>query len=157
MSNISFETGVKEYTINNDPDRVLRINMADENILPNLKASFDRCKEQIKKMGKENPTPEETLAEISEIDNYIRSEFDRVLYPGASETVFGNMNLMTLTDSGTTVYENFMRVFIDLISSDMKKKYEKSMKNVEKYRQEIAKQKEAFADHVRTVTESGKH
>ena len=153
----SFDSGIKEYAINGDETRILKVNVTDVNFLPRLYESFMRAQDLVKNIGTYEPkeTTIESLREgidqISGIDKAIRDEFDKVFYPGASEIVFGHMNVLSFVGNGDTIYESFMNAFISKMEKEIKTNSEESEKKISKYKTAYQKQKENFREYVGRV------
>lgn len=150
----SFDSGIKEYAINGDENRVLKVNVTDVNFLPRLYDSFLKAQELVKNIGTYEPKDasiealREGIDKISGIDKAIRSGFDEVFYPGAAETVFGQMNVLSFVGNGDTIYESFMNAFISKMEKEIKTNSEESEKKISKYRDAYNKQKENFRAYV---------
>ena len=152
--NITFEEGYEDIELNGDPNRVLRVNMGDVNIIPKLRDSFNTIKDRISELEKEEMVDdaEANVEVISKIDRFLRDNFDELFYKGASEIVFGNINPLAPARNGKTVYENFMEAFIEMVTNRLERESKESMKRIEKYQKAKNKQKENFKDHVRRTT-----
>ena len=143
--NINFDDGIEEITINNDKNRVLRVNVRDIGILDRVQHVADNFQNQIKTLGEERTITsngEATVPEIAEtvrkINDEMRSEFDSIFYDGASEIVFGNQNPLSMSN-GNTIFNNFMTAFAEYIKPFIEKETKKMQKNIEKYRKAYKK------------------
>lgn len=143
--NINFDDGIEEITINNDKNRVLRVNVRDIGILDRVQHVADNFQNQIKTLGEEltiTSDGEATVPEIAEtvrrINQEMRTEFDSIFYEGASEIVFGKQNPLSMSN-GNTIFNNFMTAFADYIKPFIEKETKKMQKNIEKYRKAYKK------------------
>lgn len=143
--NINFDDGIEEITINNDKNRVLRVNVRDIGILDRVQHVADNFQNQIKTLGEEltiTSDGEATVPEIAEtvrrINQEMRTEFDSIFYDGASEIVFGNQNPLSMSN-GNTIFNNFMTAFAEYIKPFIEKETKKMQKNIEKYRKAYKK------------------
>lgn len=143
--NINFDDGIEEITINNDKNRVLRVNVRDIGILDRVQHVADNFQNQIKTLGEElaiTSDGEATVPEIAEtvrkINDEMRKEFDSIFYDGASEIVFGNQNPLSMSN-GNTIFNNFMTAFAEYIKPFIEKETKKMQKNIEKYRKAYKK------------------
>ena len=149
MSNLesfNFDDGVKEYAINNDEHRILKVNVKDvglvdriETSIRNMETSMDAIKDvEIDEDG------DAVLAEYAQViratNKAVRRAFDRVFYPGASVIVFGNQNPLT-TVNGITIYERFMRAFLEKVKPEMEKEQKASEEHIAKYKAAYSKPK----------------
>lgn len=143
--NINFDDGIEEITINNDKNRVLRVNVRDIGILDRVQHVTDNFQNQIKTLGEEltiTSDGEATVPEIAEtvrkINDEMRTEFDSIFYEGASEIVFGKQNPLSMSN-GNTIFNNFMTAFAEYIKPFIEKETKKMQKNIEKYRKAYKK------------------
>ena len=143
--NINFDDGIEEITINNDKNRVLRVNVRDIGILDRVQHVADNFQNQIKALGEEltiTSYGEATVPEIAEtvrrINQEMRTEFDSIFYEGASEIVFGKQNPLSMSN-GNTIFNNFMTAFAEYIKPFIEKETKKMQKNIEKYRKAYKK------------------
>lgn len=143
--NINFDDGIEEITINNDKNRVLRVNVRDIGILDRVQHVADNFQNQIKTLGEEltiTSDGEATVPEIAEtvrrINQEMRTEFDSIFYEGASEIVFGKQNPLSMSN-GNTIFNNFMTAFAEYIKPFVEKETKKMQKNIEKYRKAYKK------------------
>ena len=143
--NINFDDGIEEITINNDKNRVLRVNVRDIGILDRVQHVADNFHNQIKTLGEEltiTSDGEATVPEIAEtvrkINDEMRTEFDSIFYEGASEIVFGKQNPLSMSN-GNTIFNNFMTAFAEYIKPFIEKETKKMQKNIEKYRKAYKK------------------
>lgn len=143
--NINFDDGIEEITINNDKNRVLRVNVRDIGILDRVQHVADNFQNQIKTLGEEltiTSDGEATVPEIAEtvrrINQEMRTEFDSIFYEGASEIVFGKQNPLSMSN-GNTIFNNFMTAFVEYIKPFIEKETKKMQKNIEKYRKAYKK------------------
>nr|DAD83960.1 MAG TPA: tail assembly chaperone [Myoviridae sp. ctUFx54]DAE01767.1 MAG TPA: tail assembly chaperone [Myoviridae sp. ctLRE27] len=143
--NINFDDGIEEITINNDKNRVLRVNVRDIGILDRVQHVADNFQNQIKTLGEEltiTSDGEAAVPEIAEavrrINQEMRTEFDSIFYEGASEIVFGKQNPLSMSN-GNTIFNNFMTAFAEYIKPFIEKETKKMQKNIEKYRKAYKK------------------
>lgn len=143
--NINFDDGIEEITINNDKNRVLRVNVRDIGILDRVQHVADNFQNQIKALGEEltiTSDGEATVPEIAEavrrMNQEMRTEFDSIFYDGASEIVFGKQNPLSMSN-GNTIFNNFMTAFAEYIKPFIEKETKTMQKNIEKYRKAYKK------------------
>lgn len=143
--NINFDDGIEEITINNDKNRVLKVNVRDIGILDRVQHVADNFQNQIKTLGEEliiTSDGEAAVPEIAEvvrrINQEMRTEFDSIFYDGASEIVFGKQNPLSMSN-GNTIFNNFMTAFAEYIRPFIEKETKQMQKNIEKYRKAYKK------------------
>ena len=133
--NISFNENVKRITINNDPQRILIVNVSDFGILSRIADAEKKANGMLQKVeAAENSTDfEGTAGILKQYDEILREMFDEIFYKGASDVVFGKQNLLSVA-SGRTILENFFEAFTE----NMKPEFEAAAKalddRVEKYK-----------------------
>ncbi len=141
---IVFDDGIKEFEINGDPNRILRINLADIGLVDRMKASLDKMKDELKDIDLtvdgESTDKQESVAEfVRTLNKKLREGFDEMFYPGASEAVFWVQNPLSTASNGATIYENFIESFTKLLEPEFKKAQKKSEKHMAKYKEALDK------------------
>lgn len=146
MSGIVFNEGIKEFEINNDPNRILRFNPSDVGLVDRYYTCIEKMKEELKIVDDiridENGDPiddlEESAKVIHRVNEVLRTNFDEVFYEGAAEVVFGKQNPLAFA-GGQTIYENFMEALKDILGPEIEKEKQKSEKNINKYKEQYKK------------------
>lgn len=139
MYNINLDDGYKEFTINNDPNRVIRFNPTDFNIVTRI----DEATQNIEKRIRELQNMEEsTLKEASEVtkaaDKIIREEIDKVFNSNVSDVVFGNQFSMSPV-GGKMLWERFLEAAGKYIAAEVEKEVKESAKRIGKYTKVVRK------------------
>ena len=142
-NNISFDEGIKEYTINNDPDRVLRINTSDISLLTradeaekNIDAFMKRYDNiKIKADGTADTDDETAYLAVKEITEYVREQIDYIFNASVCDVVFGRANPLS-TSKGITLYERFLNAVMPIIRADIEAENKEAQKRAEKYTKE---------------------
>lgn len=118
MQSISFDTGFKAYAINNDENRVIRINVADANLQEKVEKVFNVLEEMENKLkGIEKPT----FKMLSDIDRTLKAQLDFAFGERFSETVFGGVNCFTVAnEKGECILETFLNAFMPIVEKDIK-------------------------------------
>lgn len=141
MSNLSFNEGYKEFTINGDTSRVIRINTSDLNLMQrivDLKKNLEE-KEKMYKGISANTNPqniEESAEQLYQIEKEVRAEVDAVFNSKICDIVFGNVNCMSPAD-GKPIIKGFLMALIPEIEKSIKaeaKKMDKYTKKAEKFK-----------------------
>lgn len=143
--NISFEDGVKEYTINNDSKRVLKFNPKDIGIIDRLEKASKDLEAEMNKLTNVDinfdgtSVQKETAEIIRHANAALRKAFDGIFYSGASNIVFGKQNPMSIVN-GKTLYESVMESIIAEIKPAMEEQSKeiqilnKNVSKVESYK-----------------------
>ena len=143
MESLNFDEGFKEFVINGDKNRVLRINPADIGIIDRMQESIDEMKKELEKISKEIPMTaagtaasenEQQVATVRALNKLIRKQVDDVFYPGAAEVIFGRQNPLALS-GGETIYEKFFKALQAVIKPNIEAEMKKAQKNIGKYKE----------------------
>ena len=113
MKSINFDEGYKEYDINGDETRVIRLRIADPNLVPRFEAASSRIDELQKKYVE--ATPENMIA----VDKELRDILNEVFQTDVCTPAFGNAAVMSLTSSGKPLYQTFLEAFIPVVRQDI--------------------------------------
>lgn len=127
MEKIIFDSGVKEYEINNNG--VLRFNPSD----PNVYARFFDAAEQIKEIEKDLIEKGKALANdeengeaavrfMQEADKKVKELLNRVFGAGNDfNKLLGGVNLLAVAINGERVVTNLMQALVPIIEDGAKK------------------------------------
>lgn len=134
MKSINFDEGYKEYAINNDPSRVIKIRVADIGLLDRVKkASAD----MEKLFAKYKNAPD--LDEMSAFDKEFRELLNTAFGSDICTPVFGNSSVMSLTSSGNYLFSEFMNAFLPVLEADIKAAVMTQKINAPEIRPEVKK------------------
>lgn len=122
MESIKFDSGVKEYEINNNG--VLRFNPSD----PNVYARFFDATEQIQvieeelvRKGKE-ASGEAAVRYIQEADKKVKELLEHVFGPGNDfDKLLGGVNLLAVAANGERVVTNLLQALMPIIEEGAKR------------------------------------
>ena len=116
MANISFEDGFEVFTINNDPERVIRINPKDGNILARFEKSMKELREEsagisgieVRADGSPVETQEFSLAEsvkrLQEFNESINQKLNYIFNADVAEAAFGRQSPLSLVGKDNRFY-----------------------------------------------------
>lgn len=129
-----------ELTINNDENRVIKVDLSDFGMIERLNESYKKIDEfqNSHKDIKINPdgTAADKLNESAEIlkafNTLVREQIDYILDSKVSDIVFGNKNPLS-TVKGVPLYERFLNALKPYIEKIAKREKEESDKRVQKY------------------------
>lgn len=131
MEKIIFNSGIKEYTINDSV--TIRFNPTDSNFLERLYYTFDDLdKKQEAYKNEAIEDGKEAFRKNRERDAEMREAIDGVLGDGVCNALFGNMNVYALAD-GLPVWANLMLAIIDEMDDSVKAEQKKTSPRVAKY------------------------
>lgn len=140
MKNFNINDGIKEFTINNDENRVLRINTSDLQISVRLK----QCEKELNQISKEfqkfdeTMTVEDSIEAIDKYDKKVKQRLDYIFNTNVSEVVFGGMNCLSIC-GGKPVFQNFLDEVMPEISQNIEEEVKKSQQNIKKYTSQVKK------------------
>lgn len=144
MNNLNFDDGLKEFTLNNDPNRVIRFNPSDINLLNRFNQAQKTINEEQTKIKqditlKENGEPEteqedykNALEVINKTNQLIKDQIDFIFDSKVSDAVFGNQSPLS-TVNGKPFFERFFIAVKPLMESEITKEQKASKKRISKY------------------------
>lgn len=140
MNSLNFDTGYKEYAINGDESKVIRISTTDI-------AFYDRTKKAMKNIERlsedyrkaEVKTSDHANELFVKADRDIKEQINSIFGYDVSSVVFGISNCMSVTESGYMLFENFLNVVIPVIEKDIQNAMNKQNKRVKKYTSQVPK------------------
>jgi hypothetical protein len=129
-----------ELTINNDENRVIRIDLNDIGIIERLNESYKKI-DEFQKNNKDieikaDGTPKDGLEQSAKIlkafRDLIEEQINYILNADVSNIVFGNKNPLS-TVKGVYLWERFFNALNPYIEKVVKKEREESQKRILKY------------------------
>jgi hypothetical protein len=134
MDNLVFDSGIKEFSINNDETKIIRFNPGDPNQFKTIKEIYvqvealrdkftlsesdlsipESNEEAIKKL-------EENIELVDEADRAVREIIDTAFKQPICDTVFGTQNIWAVA-GGKHIWENFIDALAQMCSAEMEKK-----------------------------------
>lgn len=137
MNNLSYNVGYKEYSINGDESRILRIKMTDYAIFDR----FTKAMKQIDKIAKEyeNSTAntfDEANNLFVSVDKKIRKQIDFIFDGDVSDIIFGNTNCISIA-GGKPVFQNFLEAILPSIKKDIGVEQQEIAEKVHKYTSKV--------------------
>lgn len=124
MQSIKFNEGYKEYAINGDESRIIRINPSDFGIIKRMQDAL----KALEAINADN-SPDG----MAEADRIAREQIDNVFGDGTSEVVFGRTNCMSFA-GGQPICANFIEAISPIIEADIKAEAAKSEERIAKYK-----------------------
>lgn len=137
---IKFDEGYKEYDINGDPNRIIRVDTADYGLIERFEEAEKRIKAELNKYSgvKINPdgsaemSDKEACKAVAELSKAIREAIDYIFDYEVSSVVFGNRSPLS-TRKGMPLYERFMNAMMPIIQADIEAEVKASNRRVQKY------------------------
>lgn len=115
-NNISFETGLKYFTINGDPDRKIYFDPTDFGMIDRLEAAAKAIGARANSM---EINAEDPLSTARELDAFARKQVDAAFPRPVCDTVFGNACCISVTPSGYLMVESFLHSAAKVIRREM--------------------------------------
>ena len=139
MNNLNFDDGFREFVINNDASKVIRINPSDVAMLTRFSEAQKKIDEAIKNAGDIEITAEGKAVDfevagkkVEELDNLIKEQVDYVFNSKVADMVFGNQSPMS-NIGGISLFERFLDCIEPVIKEAITAKRVESKKRVSKY------------------------
>ena len=144
MQNLNFDDGYKEFSINNDPSRVIRFNPADFGIIERINKAYDEIEKATKIDTdielKANGEPMKLIGQAAEMvksmSDTIRNQIDYIFNNPVSEVVFGNQSPLGMV-KGVPLYERFLSTLIPVIQKEVESEMVASRKRISKYTNKV--------------------
>ncbi len=136
MRNLNIDKGIKEYSINGDTGKILRVNTSDIGII----ARFEKTESELMKIADKYSSVEEniTINTLTELDEEVKKQIDYIFGDGASNIIFGDTNCVSLA-GGQPIFMNFLDAILPTIKSDIIDEQKKSKKKISKYTSQVGK------------------
>lgn len=141
MRSLNFNTGIKEFYINGDESRIIRIDTTDVN----LGMRIDNCRKELRKLAKKYETlaktgkvEEKPFDIIDEYDKEVRNKIDEMFDSPVSEIAFGKTNCLSVC-GGNMLFENFLNAILPEIEKDISEEQKISQKRINKYTSQVRK------------------
>ena len=118
MRSINFDTGYREYALNNDENNTVRINISDINIAKRaeeIQTFFNELAEKYKDDNRKL-----THDELAEYDRILREKMNYTFGTDVCTAAFGNVNCLSETENGESLFQVFFESLIKTIEEDKK-------------------------------------
>ena len=116
MKSLNFDSGIREYAVNGDESRIVRVNITDLNLgkrIEDLSAEFDRMKEKYREIG----TP--TAQQLYELDHDVRAMLNAAFDSDICTPAFGGANCCSPVGNGRMLCEGFVDALLEQIKADI--------------------------------------
>lgn len=139
MTSLKFDDGYKEYSINGDESKVIRINTTDFAIFDRIKKAMSTIDDISKKYkNAELKTDDEANELFVSADKKVREQINYIFDSDVSSVAFGNTNCFSIVFSNKQpLFYNFLNAIIPTIRSDIEKVMTSQNKNVAKYTSQL--------------------
>ena len=139
MTSLKFDDGYKEYSINGDESRVIRINTTDFAIFDRIKKAMSTIDDISKEYKNAEPKTDDEANELFvSADKKVREQINYIFDSDVSSVAFGNTNCFSIVFSNKQpLFYNFLNAIIPTIRSDIEKVMTSQNKNVAKYTSQL--------------------
>lgn len=131
-NNISFETGLKYFTINGDPDRKIYFDPNDIGIVDRIEEAAKSIQERAQEIGTVS-SDEEARAALRDLEAFSRNQVDAVFPTPVCDIVFGNACCVSVAPSGKLYIESFLESIAHTIRRESKGAENAAKKRQAKY------------------------
>ena len=138
MNNINFDTHLKTFTLNNDPNKVIQINTADLGIIERL----EKAQKKLEKLQKDAENKQNLITDglqysiLGEIDKEMREQINYIFGSDVSTPAFGTAYCFSPCN-GSPMFENFLNALIPEIEKDITAESKKVQANISKYTNQL--------------------
>ncbi len=153
MANINFDEGYKKFTLNNDPNRVIKFNPGDVEMMNRIIDCQKSIDEEVKTLDDivldnegnlikaDNITADEfekTAQKVKDFGQFIKDKIDYVFNDKISEVVFQNQSPLSLVE-GRPLFYGFLESVIPELEREIKAEQQKSRQKINKYTSQVKK------------------
>ncbi len=106
MRSLDFDSGIRTFAVNGDEGNVLKINVADANMM----SRYENAKERLAEIAARfKESEEKPLSEVLALgDRELRSLIDHIFGEGTSAHAFGEVNCLSVVSGGRFLFEAFL-------------------------------------------------
>lgn len=141
MENIKFNSGYKEYSINNDETAVIKINTTDISIINRIDTGIKNLKRILNDFSalvREEQQDEKIISAIADLEKKSREQINYMFNSDVCTAAFGNMSCLSMCD-GQPICMNFIEAIVPIIKRDIEAEQQLSSKRIEKYTSQAKK------------------
>ena len=128
MQSIIFDDGYRNYAVNGDENRVVRVHVADLNLKSRLEEMLLKIDLLAKKYGDKID-----VEQLTEADAELRPLINFGFGTDVCTPAFGTANLFSPVGDGTPLYQNFLDAFVPVVTENIKEVTQKIRPEVQKY------------------------
>lgn len=143
--NLNFDDGYMSFTLNNDPNRVIRFNPTDFGIITRIKEAYNAIDKAADSAGDIKINPDGSTAEQIEgaaealalYDNAVKGAIDSIFNSEISDIAFGKQSPLSLVGGGKFLWESFLECICKVVEKEANTKIEISRKKLSKYKGQV--------------------
>ncbi|QHQ61391.1 hypothetical protein Ana3638_11915 [Anaerocolumna sedimenticola] len=147
MQNINFDDGYKEFSINGDENRVIRINPSDFGLIERFNKAIENIENELGSLStdvhldaKGDPIEQlkEAADEVAKARIYVNEQIDYIFNSPVSNAVFGNQSPLS-SPGGIPLVERFLNVVGPIINDMIKADVKAREARIKKYTSQVKK------------------
>lgn len=144
MQSIRFDDGFKEFMINDDPDKIIRIDPADFGIIERFNTAIKNIEKNMENIddidldtkGEPRDQLDERAQIVAKVNKYIREQVDYIFDSPVSDMAFGNKSPLA-TAGGIPIFERFIKAAQAVIVKGIEEERKLSEKRIAKYTDQV--------------------
>lgn len=114
MKSINFDEGYKNYAVNGDEKRIIRVRVTDINLLKRVEAALTEV-ESLKEKYSGRPDKKTLL----DFDRNVRDLIDKAFDSEICAPAFGDANICAPVSGGKLLFESFFEAFMPVLKADL--------------------------------------
>lgn len=146
MQNLIIDDGLKSFTINNDPTKVIKFNPTDFGIIERINSAYKTIEKvynnaeeiDLNNDGSNVEQLESAANAVSKVSSTIKEQIDFIFDSPVSDIVFGNQSPISMV-KGVPFYERFLNAIIPEIKRATRAEQLASQKRINKYTSQVKK------------------
>lgn len=151
MDSIVFNEGYKEISLNNDPNRIIRFNPSDMNLITRFNEARKAIEEGIQNIETDIPLKNDGTPDVEEaaledanriicaFNDLVKAQINYIFADdGVADVVFLKQSPVSII-KGRPLVEIFLEAAYDFISKEMEKETKKSNKRISEYQKAYKK------------------
>lgn len=132
-TDVIFEEGYKEFTINGDPARVIKFNPSDISIIERAQKVRKEISEEVKSLDNLKIEDEEELANaVNKVNEIVKEKINYIFGSDVSDIAFGLQSPIA-SANGVTLAERFISAVLPIIQKEIEEEDKKSKARISKY------------------------
>lgn len=132
-TDVIFEEGYKEFTINGDPTRVIKFNPSDISIIERAQKVRKEISEEVKSLDNLKIEDEEELANaVNKVNEIVKEKINYIFGSDVSDIAFGLQSPIA-SANGVTLAERFISAVLPIIQKEIEEEDKKSKARISKY------------------------
>lgn len=118
MKSINFDEGYKEYALNDDESRVIRIRLTDPNLLSRIEKTMNKVNELIKKY-RNRPVNGDNITALTDFDSEVKGLLNETFGTDICTPIFGDASVLAPTSDGNMLIFSFFNAFMPILKADI--------------------------------------